>query len=160
MVEVLLVKVEEYKKAVLIAGLIAGVLSATPIVDICNIFCCLWIVLGGLIGVYVISKDVDRKIEYGEGAFIGLLIGLVAAVVSTIVDTVFTIFGLELIPEWLLEEVPQLAQLKELEAGMGLGVLLFIGLVVSLVTFGAFGALGGIIGTAIYGKKKDTSETT
>lgn len=151
-------KAEEYKKVVLIAGLIAGVLSATPIIDICNIICCLWIVLGGLIGVYVVGKDIDRKIEYGEGAFIGLLIGLAAAVVSTIIDTIFSFLGLELIPEWLIEEVPQLAQFMEFEKAAGMGLMLFIGLIISLVVFGAFGALGGVIGTAIYGKKRETKE--
>jgi len=154
------VKTEEYTRPVLIAGAIAGVLSAVPLVNLLNIICCLWILVGGVIGVYILKSDSGRKIEYGEGALIGLLSGLVAAVVSTVLNTLLALAGLNIgmmMMQRMINRFPEFEQFRDMMSAARVGVFSIItGLLFSLVIFGAFGALGGVIGTAIYGKKKET----
>jgi len=154
-------KSEEYMRPVLISGIIAGVLSAIPFVNLLNVICCLWILVGGVIGVYMVSKATDRRIEYGEGALIGLFCGLVAAVVFVILNTIFTAIGLNMgmvMLQRLAERFPEFEQFRDIDtaARLGAGVII-LSLFTSLLFYGAFGALGGVIGTAIYGKKKETS---
>ncbi len=149
-------KSEEYIRSVLIAGLIAGALSSVPFIGWLNICCCLWILLAGILAVYMVSSHLDKKIDYGQGAFIGLLSGLVAAVVSTILDSILLAFGYNII-QHLAYRFSELEKLKDLVYATELGYINFIlDLLISIVFFGAFGAIGGIIGTAIYSKKKET----
>jgi hypothetical protein len=147
-------KSEEYIRSVLIAGLIAGALSSVPFIGWLNICCCLWILLAGILAVYMVSSNLDKKIDYGQGAFIGLLSGLVAAVVSAILDSILAALGYDII-QHLAYRFSEFEKLRNLIYDAELGLINFIfDLCISIVFFGAFGALGGIIGTAIYSKKK------
>jgi hypothetical protein len=153
------VKTEEFGKPVLISGLIAGLLSSIPFVNFLNIICCLWILVGGVIAIYMLSSSAGRKIEYGEGALIGLLSGLVAAVVATIINSIFTLIGFNMgvvMMQRLAHRFPQFEQFKDFAIipRFGAGFVIMT-LLSSLLFYGAFGALGGVIGTAIYGKKKE-----
>lgn len=148
-------KAEGYAKPVLIAGIIAGVLSATPLLNLLNIICCLWILAGGIIAVYLVSTDTGRKINYGEGAFIGLLSGLVAAVVSSILYTIWISLGINIM-KYLPERFTKFEQLGDIMTSIRFGLsTMILWLLYSIIIFGAFGALGGIIGTSKYGKKKE-----
>ena len=102
----ILMKKEGYGKPVLIAGIIAGILSATPLLNLLNIVCCLWVVVGGVIGVYLVCRDTEQKVNYGEGAFVGLLSGFVAAVISTALFTVYMLLGFN-IAQYMPERIPQ-----------------------------------------------------
>lgn len=155
-------KTEEFGRPVLISGLIAGILSSIPVVNFLNIICCLWILVGGVIAVYMLSSSAGRKIEYGEGALIGLLSGLVAAVICTVVNSILTIVGFNmgiLMMQRLAHRFPQFEQFKDFAVmpSFGAGFVLLT-LLSSLLFYGAFGALGGVIGTAIYGKKKEAEK--
>jgi len=156
------VKTEEFGKPVLISGLIAGILSSIPFVNFLNIICCLWILVGGVIAVYMLSSSAGRKIEYGEGALIGLLSGLVAAVICTVVNSIFALIGFNmgiLMMQRLAHRFPQFEQFKHFAVLPRFGVsFVIMTLLSSLLFYGAFGALGGVIGTAIYGKKKEVEK--
>ena len=52
---------------VLLGGLFTGVLSELPIVAIGNC-CCLWVVGGGLVTVYLIQRGSLKAIQFSEGA--------------------------------------------------------------------------------------------
>ena len=148
-------KSEEYIRSVLIAGLIAGALSSVPFIGWLNICCCLWILLAGILAVYMTISGSDSELNYGQGAFIGLLSGLVAAVISSILDSILTSFGYNII-QILADRLPEFVALRDLIYDAELGLINFIfDLLISIVFFGAFGAIGGIIGTAIYSKKKE-----
>jgi hypothetical protein len=149
-------KSEEYIKPVLIAGIIAGVISSVPFIGWLNICCCLWILLAGIMAVYMVASGLDKKIDYGQGAFIGLLSGLVAAVVSTILDSILLTFGYNII-QHLADRFSEFEKIRDLIYTTELGFFSFIfDLLISIVFFAVFGALGGIIGTALYSKKKET----
>jgi len=153
------VKFVEYRRPVLISGIIAGVISSVPFIGWLNICCGLWLILGGVLGIHMVCSDTDRKINYGEGALIGLFIGLIAAVISTIIDSVFSVFEVNF---WqnLADRVPQIEEWMDfiLATETGVGAIIY-DLLTNLLLFSAFGALGGIIGTAIYSRKKETEAT-
>lgn len=155
-------KTEEFGRPVLISGLIAGILSSIPVVNFLNVICCLWILVGGVIAVYMLTSSAGRKIEYGEGALIGLLSGLVAAVICTVVNSILTLIGFNMgmvMMQRLAHRFPQFEQFKDFAVLPRFGVsFVIITLLSSLLFYGAFGALGGVIGTAIYGKKKEAGK--
>jgi hypothetical protein len=66
----------------LIGGLVAGVLSALPVVSAGNACCCLWVLSGGVIAAYLLQQNQSAPITPGDGALVGLLAGLVGAVVQ------------------------------------------------------------------------------
>jgi hypothetical protein len=156
------VKTEEFARPVLISGLIAGLLSSIPVVNFLNVICCLWILVGGVIAVYMLSSSAGRKIEYGEGALIGLLSGLVAAVIYTVFKSILNIIGFNpeiLMMQRLAHRFTQFEQFKNFAVMPHFGAaFVLLTLLTSLLFYGAFGALGGVIGTALYGKKKEAEK--
>ncbi len=38
-----------YSKAIIVGGLVAGLLSGMPCISIFNCFCCMWVILGGVV---------------------------------------------------------------------------------------------------------------
>ena len=156
-------KTEEYAKPILISGLIAGLLSSIPIISALNCLFCFWILVGGVIGVYMVTTRANRKVDYGEGAIIGLLSGLVAAVVCTFVTSILTFYGFNIgmvMMERLADRIPEFEQFRDIAPAQEFGLFFVITtLLSSLFAYGLFGALGGVIGTAMYGKKKEPTQT-
>lgn len=149
---------------VLVGGAVLGVLSALPVI---NCGCCLWVIGGGMIASYLYLKNYPAGMPgatYADGAVLGLLAGVVGAVIDSLISIPvhFLTGGMMMQGAWRSEieealsdpEVPEgLRTLLEsmLTGGMSIGII-FLGLVVSLVIFSIFGALGGILGIAIFKK--------
>lgn len=64
----------------LLGGLFIGVLSALPIVNICNC-CCVWIVGGGALAAYLQQQNQAPPLTPLDGARTGLLAGVVGSFV-------------------------------------------------------------------------------
>ena len=71
---------DKYWKPALIAGVVGGVLSAMPILNILNC-CCLWIVLPIIWAGYMYKKEYGY-VDVGPGAALGALTGGIIGVVS------------------------------------------------------------------------------
>lgn len=151
-------------KAVLLGGLVAGLLSGTPLIGAGNVCCCLWVIVGGALAVYLYGKDVPFLMS-GDAALLGLQSGMVAAVVKTIIDIPIHFLMVRFAGtmqrefiEKMIEQNPDfpapLAGLMRqfMSPGFAIGALL-IGFIFSLVLFSIFGALGGLLGQAIFKKK-------
>ena len=142
----------------LIGGVIAGILSGIPIV---NCLCCLWIIGGGILAAYFLAKESPIVLTAGDGAIVGIFTGIIAAFVEIIVDIPFRAVNEKIIQGMMdrfsqyYEEIPSGWE-SWMEGGNFEGSVIwsFLGLVVSIVIFSALGALGGIIGISIFGKKK------
>jgi len=65
----------------LLGGLVLGVLSVLPLVNLGNACCCLWVVTGGAVAAYLLQKNQEAPVEPGDGATVGLLAGVVGAVI-------------------------------------------------------------------------------
>jgi len=67
----------------LLGGLVIGVLSALPVINMGNCLCCLWVILGGVVATYLLQQAQPTAVGTADGAIVGLLAGLVGAVVGT-----------------------------------------------------------------------------
>ena len=142
----------------LIGGVVAGILSGIPIV---NCLCCLWIIGGGILAAYFLTKESPVVLTAGDGAIVGIFAGIIAALVETVVNIPFRALS-EKIVQGMMDRFSQ--YYEEMPSGWeswlegrdfeGSVIWSFLGLVVSVVIFSALGALGGIIGISLFGKKK------
>ena len=74
----------------LLGGLFIGVLSALPIVSICNC-CCLWVIGGGVLSAYLDQQQDPSPTSPGRGAKVGATAGVVGAFVWLVVATVINL---------------------------------------------------------------------
>jgi len=147
----------------LIGGILSGMLTAIPFI---NCLCCLWVIGGGLLASYLLSKESPDSLTTGDGAIVGVFAGIIGSVVDTIISIPFdAMMRNSEFMRAILDRVTEYAQ--DLPAGME-GWLesgpfggsfsiawTLLGLVISMVIFSAFSALGGIIGISIFKKKPD-----
>jgi hypothetical protein len=143
--------------AALISGSLAGVLSGIPFA---NCLCCFWIIGGAMLASYLLAKSSSVALTAGDGAIVGVFTGIAAAVVRALVNIPFRSFNIEFfkkIAEGLAQyggEMPSGFD-SFLESGATqISVPAFlIGLLVSAIVLSGLGALGGIIGVSLFGKK-------
>jgi hypothetical protein len=69
----------------IIGGIVMGLLSGLPYVNLGNVACCLWVVLGGALATYLYIKQSPTPVEMGEGALVGLLAGVFGMIVRLLV---------------------------------------------------------------------------
>jgi len=156
----------------LIGGAVAGILANIPFI----IFpCCIWVMGGAMLAAYLLVKDSPVALRSGDGAIVGVFTGIVAAVVHAVVNILLQPFIrdifqrlIERAAEYIEEMPPGYEDLLE-GGGFETSVpVFFLGLVVWVIVFSLFGALGGIIGISLFGKKaarkikgvSDASENT
>jgi hypothetical protein len=142
----------------LIGGAVAGVLSGIPLL---GCLCCLWIIGGAMLAVHLAARDYPVRMTPGDGAIIGILTGIVAAVVDTVISIPLQALNLELMQR-LMDRVAEYSsrlpsnwrEMMERSAMTRTSVAwFFFGLVISAAIFAALGALGGVIGASLFGKK-------
>lgn len=141
----------------LIGGAVAGVLSGIPLL---GCLCCLWIIGGAMLATHLAAKSFPVSMTAGDGAIIGILAGVVAAVVDGLVSIPLQAINAEFLQRLMERFAEYSSQLpgnwRELmERGMNKPSLawFFIGLVISAAIFAALGAVGGVIGASLFGKK-------
>ncbi len=138
----------------LIGGAVSGILSSIPFV---NCFCCIWIIGGSMLAAYLLIKDSPHVLSSGDGAIVGIFTGIVAAVVHSFIDIPLRPFIKEFfqnIMKWAAEYAEEVPSGWEdwLEGGFS-AFRFFMQLIASAVFFSILGALGGILGISLFGKK-------
>lgn len=138
----------------LIGGVVAGVLSSIPFV---NCFCCLWIIGGSLLAAYLLIKDSPVVLSSGDGAIVGIFTGIVAAIVYSLIEIPLRPFIREFFQnmmKWAAEYAEEVPSGWEdwLEGGFS-AFRFFMRLIASAVFFSILGALGGVLGISLFGKK-------
>ncbi|MCP2519016.1 hypothetical protein NLC82_05225 [Candidatus Aminicenantes bacterium AC-335-A11] len=152
-------------KPALIGGVVIGLLSGLPVIQLGNCFCCLWVLVGAALSAYLLSKESPVKVKGGDGAIVGMFAGIIGAIISSLINLPFRALNqqivarvLERLPEYG-GEFPQDMDLW-LKRGAEFSLPMFMfGLVISVIIYALFGALGGIIGVSLFGKKKAPEET-
>jgi hypothetical protein len=135
-------------KSAAIGGLITGILSLVPFISTC---CCLWAILGGGLAAFLYVKGSSAPVSTGDGAIIGALSGLVGGLIYLIVGLPMTlIFGAAQIEDALRQSGMQ-APLS----GIALGI---VGTLVVAVLLVLFSTIGGLVGVAIFEKRKGGNE--
>jgi hypothetical protein len=143
----------------LIGGAAAGVLSGLPVFQC---LCCLWIIGGAVLAVSLWYRETAAPVTPGDGARVGALAGVFAAVLSAAVSLPFTRVQLAFIKKFfqrLQEYIPAASRPESLDRllnmevrGFSVEAFLF-NLAVLALLFAALGALGGVIGASVFGKK-------
>ncbi len=148
-------------KAAAIGGGAAGVASQIPGLNLVNCACCALVVGGGMLAVFLALRNepATGKAPYGDGALIGALAGVVAAVVGAIVlIPIAALFGdpteqLRGLLEGIESIPPEILDAMGGEEGAA-GTFALVGFLVSLVVDVVFSTLGGVLGAAVFGKKR------
>lgn len=152
----------------MIGGAIAGFLTALPFV---GCLCCIWMIGGGMLAAYFLTKDSQVPLTAGDGAIVGIFAGIAGAVVDAVVsipfdammrDSAFLRNILDRVAEYM-EEVPAGWEnlFEQGPLGQQFSLPWFIlGLAISVVIFSVFSALGGIIGVSLFRKKDVTPQET
>jgi hypothetical protein len=140
----------------LLGGLFIGVLSALPIVNVCNC-CCVWVVGGGALAAYLQQQHQAAPITVTQGARAGLLAGLVAAfvwlVVSMALDPIISQFQGRLASEILRSARDIPPEVREWferarEGSSASGYI--VGFLLMLIGGSAVAAAGGAIGASYF----------
>lgn len=150
----------------LIGGAVIGVLSSTPIVSAGNCLCCMWVLLGGAAGAYLYKRQLPAKQELtlGDGALIGLMSGVFGSLIGALISYFFmAVIGYDPTQSFFrsfLEKAqdvpPEFRDMMEkfMKGGEFNPIMVILGLFSSLILYSVFGSIGGLIGAALFGKKK------
>lgn len=131
-------------KPALLGGLVAGILSVIPIVSTC---CCLWAILGGMLACFLYVKNSALPVTTGDGAGLGAMTGAIGAFIYLIIGLpIALIFG--------TAQMEETFRRSGLEVPLGGIALALLGVFTVIVIILIFSTLGGIIGVAIFEKRK------
>jgi hypothetical protein len=146
-------------KPAIIGGVILGVLSAIPFVNIVNVCCCAWALLGGALAVNFYVKSSTRPATTADGAVLGLLAGVVGGIVYVILGVPLTLaFGNAMgamMSNIVAQSDPAQAEAirAQMAASTSVAGALFNGIIGAIV-LAIFATIGGLIGVAIFEKRK------
>ena len=139
----------------LLGGVFIGVLSALPFISAGNCCCCMWVLAGGALAVYLRQQNSPVAVDAAEGMLLGLLAGVIGGVIAVPLQMAFgpmqANFMRRLI-EGNNEVPPEMREMVErwaLASGFAL-----VGAIINVVISAVFGMLGGLLGVAIF--KKNT----
>ena len=131
-------------KPALLGGLIVGLLSAIPFINYC---CCIWGIGGGVLAAYLYIKSSPIPVSMGEGAMVGALAGVVGGIIYLVIGLpIVILFGMAAMTEQLSRSGVQLPF-------SGVALMIVAG-IVGAIFLVVLATLGGIIGTAIFEKRK------
>jgi hypothetical protein len=135
----------ERTKAAVIGGAVAGVLSALPILSNC---CCLWAIGGGLLAVFLYTRNMPTPMTPGDGATLGATAGGIGAAIYLLIAIPLNlIFGAAMM-------AAQMDQMRQ--AGVDVpfsGIALaIVGVIIAAIGIVVCAVIGGLIGAPIFGK--------
>jgi hypothetical protein len=154
-----------YGQPAFIGGLVMGVLSALPVINVGNACCCMWVLSGGLVAAYVLQQNQTMPITPGDGALVGLLAGLLGAVIESVIAVPLSIVMAPL-QRQMFERFLDMAgnmppDLRDMMDRFGRGGrpfgFMILGRIVALMFWMCIGAVfstvGGLLGVAIFKKQ-------
>jgi len=147
-------------KPALVGGVVLGLLSVIPFVNVVNVCCCLWAILGGMLATFLYVKSSPTPATPGDGAILGALAGVVGALISLILGIPISLaMGptmRNLVIDLLARVDPRQAELmrEQIEAaGSSIGPVIINALILAVLLF-VFSIIGGLLGVPIFEKRK------
>jgi hypothetical protein len=154
-------------KPALTGGVMLGVLSALPLVNMVNCACCAWVIGGGMLAAHLYVRSSPNVVTLGSGLVLGLLTGAIGGIVDTLFSIPLQILmrnvgmGFAEQMRQVFSEVPNLSpeMRRVLESVVTAGgapgiIFLILGGLINVVIFSAIAMLGGVLGVAIFEKRK------
>ena len=143
-------------------GVLMGVISGVPGLNFVNCLCCAGVLAGGVFAVFMYRRQIapQQDITTADGALLGLLAGVFGAVIGTVLSMMFGAAGLQFLQDLhrVTDDPRLLEALDQLDQYTMTGGLFFLSMITSLVVNSLFGLLGGMLGTAFFGKAKTRPE--
>ena len=159
---------------VIISSAVIIVISLFPFLNFINLLCCAGVIIGGAAGTAYYNNQLKKtgtQIQYKDGVAIGILSGVLSALIVVIGTTIMTILVKQ-------NPIPELFQMFDLQgitippeaeqfmqkisdeySKQGFSITLtIITLVVNLIAYPIFSAVGGLLAVAIFTKKKNAAE--
>lgn len=144
----------------LVAGTIFGLASAIPLVGLLNCACCSLVVGSGLLSCFMMVKGPGSPVTWGRAALSGAMAGVIAAIIMSMGEVLMTVALGRSVEENLNEAIDRAGELlpNSAEAAQILSQippLVFIAFktVFAMAIYAPFGALGGVIGRALFEKR-------
>jgi hypothetical protein len=134
----------------LLGGLIGGALSAIPLLNLFNCCFCLLNVVGAIAGVALYLRgNPNEKISGGEAALSGAVSGALAGVIAGVGGLIINLMIGSMLASFYRSLPPDMMRLVAQLTARGV-----MGIPINLVTYGAFGALGGFLGLQLFYKDR------
>jgi hypothetical protein len=135
--------------ASLIGGLVSTALSNIPIINFVNCLLCAGFWAGALLAVWIYKRQTG-SVTLGQGVIVGMLAGVWAGVFGFILS-LFGMAGAEALMKSYAQFAPKDAKIELPPPGIASVLFNLLGIVVDI----AFGAIGGLIGGAIFRTKPE-----
>ena len=136
-------------KPALLGGLIVGFLSAIhsliPFIGAC---CCIWSIIGGGLASFLYIKGSSVPVKLGDGAIVGALAGVVGGIIYVIIYLPISLI-------WGMAAMTEQLDRSGVQIPFSGTILVIIGSIVGAIMLVLLSTLGGVIGTAIFEKRKD-----
>jgi hypothetical protein len=159
----------DWKQPALIGGVAAGLLSVIPGVSFVNCCFCAWLLVGGAVAAKLLIDRTPRPVKNGEGAQVGAIAGVIAAGIYLVISLAMIVFGIgQELQLNLLSRIagminnPDFQQMMERvieEARTQTPAQRLIGALPGLIVFAVlsvgFSTLGGLLGVALFEKRRD-----
>ena len=157
----------DFLKPALVGGAILSVLTSLVAfisgaigVPLLNATCCLWVIGGAFVAVYLLNQQRPGTLTYGDGAIVGLFTGIASALISTVIGIPLRFLQAEQLRQASeqIEQSPMAPAIKNLllqmmAPGFNSPALLF-GLVSGLIINSILMAGLGTLMVAILNRKK------
>ena len=135
-------------KPALLGGLIVGFLSAIhsliPFIGAC---CCIWSIIGGGLASFLYIKGSSVPVKLGDGAIVGALAGVVGGIIYVVIYLPISLI-------WGMAAMTEQLNRSGVQIPFSGTILVIIGSIVGAVMLVVLSTLGGVIGTAIFEKRK------
>ena len=144
---------KKYQPA-LLGGVFIGVLSSLPYVNMC---CCLWVIAGGVLVVYLQQQATPTPVATGDAAISGLLGGAIGGVIVSIVSGLLMRAGGPIALEEIRNQSAQIPPevmtfLENLFSGSGITLVLMM-MLFCVPIYAILSMLGSFLGLAFFRKK-------
>ena len=137
-------------KPALLGGLIVGIFSAIhsliPIISLC---CCIWSIIGGVLAAFLYIKSSPTPVPMGDGAMVGALAGVVGGIIYVVIYLPIALL-------WGMATMQEQLNRSGVHLPFSGSILMVVGSLIGAICLVVLATLGGVIGTAIFGKGKGT----
>jgi hypothetical protein len=132
--------------ATLISGVVMGLLGGLPLISALNCVLCMWVWLSAILAVmlYRNFEGTKPKVTPSQGALLGLVSGVIGAFIVWLISLLTRNVAMSYIAQMLSATGTNIPD-SLLRTGASIFSLFF-----DLVLYAIFGAVGGLIGAAIF----------
>ena len=136
-------------------GAFIGIVSSLPVVGWLNACCCLWVLTGGALAIWLAQSNHPYPVTAADGALTGLLAGLFGGLIAIPLNLMMEGWQRELVLRFMdstKADIPP--EFRSLLENRGSALLTIANGLFVTVVYAIFAMLGGLLGVALF-KKKD-----